>query len=310
MSRSPSNADQQVIDAARAVGLEVTPAKLERWRRTQLIPRTNRRSLGRGRGTTSGYDTAAIEYIVGFASHVTARRPLWTIPAAMFTFGDDVPEGALRASYSQLLDSIESELSAGFDGDELDQAEAAAARLQRRPGAGLRAQRKRRREQLKSLDSDDLATGQADRPSYRSYEESLLINQILSVVAPTTMAQDGVRELADDHMHTIRDHVGPLDVEIPSAANGDFLDALSKTFNLYTLDELRATADRAPITVLRASLDGLTQLFPTMLSQEEPPFSDLMRLALPLVGAIFFRTIIRLKQNDQQLEWVDIERLL
>ena len=65
-----------LIDALADRGLDVSPYQLERWRTAGLLPRNNRRPLGRGKGSTSELDDVAVELAARLAEHARQGRAM------------------------------------------------------------------------------------------------------------------------------------------------------------------------------------------------------------------------------------------
>ena len=78
----PSPADQQLIERLAALGLYVSPAQLERWRRAGLLPGHARAWLGRGRGSVSALAEETVAVAAAIAGHARPGRDLrWTVIA-------------------------------------------------------------------------------------------------------------------------------------------------------------------------------------------------------------------------------------
>lgn len=103
-----SRADQELIAALRALRLKVSPYQLERWRQNGLVPKNIRRSLGRGRGTTSELAPDALACAVTVASAMDPKPPsvLAHITLALLgRFNDtyDIASRPLRTSVAALI---------------------------------------------------------------------------------------------------------------------------------------------------------------------------------------------------------------
>jgi hypothetical protein len=103
-----SRADQQLIAALQARNLKVSPYQLERWRRLGLIPPNVRRSLGRGRGTTSELAPDAVACAATVAAAVGSNPDSILRTAAVTLTGDwphpqDIAARPLRLSLRSLI---------------------------------------------------------------------------------------------------------------------------------------------------------------------------------------------------------------
>ena len=119
MSRGPSSqADIRVISFARDLGVEVSAAQLERWRRAGALPRNDRRGLGRGAGSVSmpSIESMKIAVALGRAAergrplHVTVLRAFTAAPGAECYFfvavpRPPLPEQAVRAALAWFIRS-------------------------------------------------------------------------------------------------------------------------------------------------------------------------------------------------------------
>ena len=113
MTRSaPSRADVALIDALADRGLDVSPYQLERWRTAGLLPRNNRRPLGRGKGSTSELDDVAVELAARLAEYARQGRAM---PGShiieCFAKGQRLEEDRIREAFHALLDRISRKLA-------------------------------------------------------------------------------------------------------------------------------------------------------------------------------------------------------
>ena len=113
MTRSaPSRADVALIDALADRELDVSPYQLERWRTAGLLPRNNRRPLGRGKGSTSELDDVAVELAARLAEHARQGRAM---PGShiieRFAKGQRLEEDRIREAFHALLDRISRKLA-------------------------------------------------------------------------------------------------------------------------------------------------------------------------------------------------------
>jgi hypothetical protein len=104
-----SRADQQLIAALEARNLDISPYQVERWRRTGLIPPNIRRSLGRGRGTTSELapDAVACAATVAAAGDPKPTSIFWNCAATLAGRYPDMQEIASRPLRSCLVSLVE-----------------------------------------------------------------------------------------------------------------------------------------------------------------------------------------------------------
>lgn len=85
MARSAdSAADRELTARLAARGLAGSGARYERWRRAGLLPRHERHGAGRGLGSFSVLDPAAVEIAVALARHAVQGRDLRTAVVAWF----------------------------------------------------------------------------------------------------------------------------------------------------------------------------------------------------------------------------------
>jgi hypothetical protein len=124
MSRGPvSEADTVLIRILRRSGVEVSPAQLERWRTAGVLPRNERRGLGRGAGSVSlvSADSVVIAEALGRAAR--RGRPLHQTVLQIFTFDPrfevksflatprlPLPEQAVRAALAWFVGYRENSL--------------------------------------------------------------------------------------------------------------------------------------------------------------------------------------------------------
>ncbi|MFI6359083.1 hypothetical protein ACIBJF_42305 [Streptomyces sp. NPDC050743] len=78
----PNGADQELIERLAALGVAVSAAQLERWRAAGLLPRHERRWLGRTRGSVSALAEQTVHIAVALGRHARPGRDLrWTVIA-------------------------------------------------------------------------------------------------------------------------------------------------------------------------------------------------------------------------------------
>jgi hypothetical protein len=133
----------------------VSLSQLERWRSVGLVPRNVRRSLGRGRGTTSEAPADALPRLIAVAR--IARRGRFLVPDKVYArvvHGMPVADDVLRATIVRHLNRVVRKMALGFAGDSGWQARQERARRH----GGTR--RPLRWDELFSADKlDDLRAG-------------------------------------------------------------------------------------------------------------------------------------------------------
>ena len=120
MTRSaPSGADVALIAALADRGLDVSPYQLERWRTAGLVPRNHRRALGRGKGSTSELDAAAVDQAAALAGRARQGRAM---PGChiieRFAAGQRLEETRVRAAFHAFLDRISRKLAVDAGSDD------------------------------------------------------------------------------------------------------------------------------------------------------------------------------------------------
>ncbi|MFJ9395517.1 hypothetical protein ACIRQT_11655 [Streptomyces californicus] len=111
----PSEADAALLDHLRGKGRQVSLAQLERWRLAGILPRNERKPLGRGRGSTSTLHPASADIAEAIA--MTSRRSRSIYEAALRVFAADprhddlfvlpgvqLPEQAIRSALDWFVD--------------------------------------------------------------------------------------------------------------------------------------------------------------------------------------------------------------
>ncbi|MFF7369792.1 hypothetical protein [Streptomyces tricolor] len=92
----PSGADGKLIERLAALGVHVSAAQLERWRRLRLLPRHERVWLGRGRGSMSVLAEETVAVAAALGRHARAGRDVrWTVIAWYAEAGRPVLPGQL-----------------------------------------------------------------------------------------------------------------------------------------------------------------------------------------------------------------------
>src|ERR1039457_1527832 len=120
MPRSPaSRADRELIAALADRGLRVSPYQLERWRTTGLLPRNNRRGLGRGQGSVSELADTAVDLAATLATQARqGRATRGGHVIERFARGQRIDETRVRAAFRAQLDRIARKLAMDAeDGD-------------------------------------------------------------------------------------------------------------------------------------------------------------------------------------------------
>ena len=102
-----SRADEVLIAALADGGLRVSPYQLERWRTAGLLPRNQRQSLGRGRGSVSAFDDTTLSRAKALAEFARQGRAM---PGGhvieRFARGEPVSEARVRAAFAGQLDRV------------------------------------------------------------------------------------------------------------------------------------------------------------------------------------------------------------
>lgn len=117
----PSKADLELIAAAQAQGVTVSPYQLERWRTAGILPRNPRRWSGRGRGSTSTPVESVVEVVVrlGRSAQQGRAHPMTQV-LWRFATGEQLPEHCVRAALRRQMDRIvrrlEADAGAGDEG--------------------------------------------------------------------------------------------------------------------------------------------------------------------------------------------------
>src|SRR5580658_1961640 len=96
----PSHADVTLITELAAHGLTVSAAQLERWRAAGLLPKPERRWLGRGAGSTSAYPPGAFRIAAQLSAVTGQGYTLHHAALALFVGGHHVDEAPLRAAFA------------------------------------------------------------------------------------------------------------------------------------------------------------------------------------------------------------------
>ncbi|MFI9210538.1 hypothetical protein ACIGW7_20735 [Streptomyces sp. NPDC053253] len=105
--KTPSRADQQLIDHAREHGFAVTGKQLSRWRRHGLLPaNTHGGGLGRGQGSTSQPVAASFDLVLALARLSGRGKRPTDLALLMFGEGLPVPEQTVRAAFQAAVDTI------------------------------------------------------------------------------------------------------------------------------------------------------------------------------------------------------------
>jgi hypothetical protein len=98
-------------------GLRASPYQLERWRAGGLLPRNRRRALGRGLGSSSDLDEAALVIATGLAGQARQGRRL---PGGhvieRFARGQHLDAARVRTAFGAQLDRVARKLAVGAGG--------------------------------------------------------------------------------------------------------------------------------------------------------------------------------------------------
>jgi len=123
-STTPARAATALVAVLRSQGVACSPRRLEDWCRIGLVPRGQRRALGRGRGTEVIYPENMVECCRQVAVRMRRGQAWQMVALGLFGAGAELPEDTIRAAYRWAFDAR----SVG-DGDELDAAESGVARI-------------------------------------------------------------------------------------------------------------------------------------------------------------------------------------
>lgn len=116
----------ELLEAATAEGLDLTPEKLHRWRKAGLMPSPELRALGRGLGTSASYPSTALAQALTIGALLQRSRDLKIVRWALFIDGFPISMRLLRAQLREeadrlLAEKIELLVAAGYS-DESDEA--------------------------------------------------------------------------------------------------------------------------------------------------------------------------------------------
>jgi hypothetical protein len=97
-----SRADERLIAALADRDLAVSARQLERWRQYGLLV-TERRSLGRGLGSTSEYAPGSAALVENLLQKLAAQRQLDLAVLGLFDEGIALPEAVVKRAYANLF---------------------------------------------------------------------------------------------------------------------------------------------------------------------------------------------------------------
>lgn len=130
----PSAADLRIVDFAARHGVDVSHARLERWRQYGALPRNTRRGRGRGRGSISTVSDHALHLAVAYGKRARPGRAVDELVLEVFVEEPEteVPEAAVRAAltwyaHARLGGILRAAHLAARSSDDPDDAEDAAA---------------------------------------------------------------------------------------------------------------------------------------------------------------------------------------
>lgn len=112
----PSRAEGALLDHLRSKGLRVSAAQLERWRLAGVLPKNDRKYLGRGKGSTSDLSPVTVDIAEAMAMTVRRGRSLHEAVLRIFTVdprhndlfvlpGIQLPERSIRAAMDWFIES-------------------------------------------------------------------------------------------------------------------------------------------------------------------------------------------------------------
>jgi hypothetical protein len=234
----PARATQALVAELRAQGVRCSPRQLEDWRRTGLIPRGHRRSLGRGRGTEVVYPDDMVERCLRVAERMRRGQPWQVVALSLFAASAELPEETVRAAYRWAL-----RIKPSGDEDELDAAARGVDQL-----LATVAGRRLRALVTSQVKRSGVARGEAPGAVAASVLTNLLV-----------VALGG--EVADDTaMIELLAGIGLPIAELPPDEQlwaARFMDAV---LGACSMDELVEVAEDASLEELRSAVPAVVQL--------------------------------------------------
>jgi hypothetical protein len=113
MPRITSQADRRLIAELAAVGVEVGPRQLERWRQHGLLA-TVRHGRGRGRGSQSCYPDGTVDLVTELVELLARRRSLNDAVLVLFRRGRPLSTAVIRRAYLDYLAAAQKEFARMF----------------------------------------------------------------------------------------------------------------------------------------------------------------------------------------------------
>ncbi|MFD9701281.1 hypothetical protein [Lentzea sp. NPDC059081] len=101
-----SCADVQLATWAAQAGADISTRQIERWREQGLVPRNLKRSLGRGKGSTSEPAPGAADLFIWLAWHARPGRRPTDLVLAAFSEGLAVPEPTVRKAFATVIGNV------------------------------------------------------------------------------------------------------------------------------------------------------------------------------------------------------------
>jgi hypothetical protein len=110
MPRLTSQADHRLIAELAALGVQVTPRQLERWRQHGLIA-TVRHGCGRGSGSQSHYPDGTVALVTELVALLSRRRSLNDAVLVLFRRGRPLSTAVVRCAYLDYFTAAQKEFA-------------------------------------------------------------------------------------------------------------------------------------------------------------------------------------------------------
>jgi hypothetical protein len=230
-----SRANLDLITTLAKRGLVVSPRQLERWRQYGLLT-TERRSLGRGRGSESCYAAGSVDLIERLLTKLAGRRHLDLAVLALFDDGAELSDAVVKRAYSNLFTRLQTSTRRPGEATPV-----AAARLER--GFLREIQGRAWRRQLRRAGYGDDA--------FRKV-----------IAALVELALDG-RAPTDEELAMLLEACGlaPLGRRLAARFPDSDWGQARHLLELFNLSRLEAATARASVSELRDAAAQATQLF-------------------------------------------------
>jgi len=243
-TRTPSLADTQVITAARRAGYTLTARQLERWRQHGLIPGSQVQHLGRGQGSRSSYDKAAVAQIIEAARRVSALDSLAETALCLFAEGFPISEHTVRSSYATFFAQLRTTATKMAGSTDLyAQADALAQQVgdTAQPGHTMKSHKRAARSALQdsAVDLTDPVSGKL--PSRRAYIQGVFANLYTIAFAGEMYTEDG-SQMMIDQIRYMDNAPSILTSANPDEFHRDDFEANLDLLNIDALTELSQSA--------------------------------------------------------------------